>query len=266
MAMRLRQSLAVDWPSRGSARLEREPNPTAGVALRGLAISGLLAQPLSTFARPAVIATTGEGVIVHWNAGAERIYGWRRSEVMLRNILDVLPARYSRGQLAQIVALLQAGLPWTGSLTLQRHTRLPLNVFVMDFPVGDVAHGSGAIVGVSVPNVQRRLIERDAPRIMAELHLRAARLATNPFHGPAGAVRRPLAPQTPPSLSITRLAALHLKQPFARDNLWRQMQRIETYRHRAERLAAAGAPVHSVERQRAQMWLRLADRLMAARR
>jgi len=182
--------------------------------------------------------------------------------VISRNILDVLPDKQNRGQLAQVAALLQAGLAWMGRLIARRRRGPSVKVFAMVFPIGDVAHGSGAIVGVAVPIVQRRLIERDAPRIMAELHLRVARLAD---HG-LEIVRRPLAPARPPRLSTSRLVALHLRQPFAKEDHWRLMQRIETYRLRAECLLAPGRAAFSAERQLAQMWLRLADCMARGRR
>ena len=237
-------------------------NATAGLPVKGRAIESVLARPLPTFARAAVTATTGEAAIIYWNADAERLYGWRAFEVMSRSVLDVIPDGSHRGEVAKATALTQAGLPWMGRLTAQRRRGPPFRVFGMVFPVGDVAHGAGALVGVSVPDAQRRLIEPDGPRVMAELHFRVARL------GDRGRelIRRPIAPPKPASLSIGRLTALHLRQPFAKEPTWRLMQRIETYRHRADRLSAGGGTKYFAERQLAQMWLRLADRLAARRR
>ena len=44
----------------------------------------------------AVIATDLNGSIVFWNLAAERLYGWRASDVEGRNILDVTPSSQSR--------------------------------------------------------------------------------------------------------------------------------------------------------------------------
>jgi PAS domain S-box-containing protein len=53
-------------------------------------------------ARDAIIVRDLEGKILFWNAGAERVYGWKHDEVIGRNVLEILrtdPALF--GQLSQ---------------------------------------------------------------------------------------------------------------------------------------------------------------------
>src|SRR5271170_1819050 len=43
-------------------------------------------------ARDAIVARSLEGTILYWNQGAERIYGWKREEVLGRHIGEVIYA------------------------------------------------------------------------------------------------------------------------------------------------------------------------------
>src|SRR5436305_1715610 len=105
---------------------------------------------LPTYCRAAVVVTTGEGTIVHWNAHAERLLGWSKREVMHRELLDLGPS-HVRDRTAALLAALQSRLrPYCGEAVMWRRGRLPVAVYAILLPFGDIPHGYGAIVGISV--------------------------------------------------------------------------------------------------------------------
>lgn len=92
----------------------------------------------------AVIATDTEGYIVHWNSGAERLYGWSADEVLGRNVLDVTPATMSSAEAEEIMHRVNAGETWSGSFLVRHRGGQPMKVHVSDIPV---MH-EGRVVGV----------------------------------------------------------------------------------------------------------------------
>lgn len=137
-------------------------------------IRSRLAEPLPGAEDVAVIATNLKGLVAHWSAGAEGLYGWTAAEAFGRDILDLTPAKYTRDQSAQIISALQSGETWRGEILLRRRDGSPVVAFVLDIPVGDIANGQGAIVGVSAPACEASRIEARAPEIDAALKARFA--------------------------------------------------------------------------------------------
>ncbi|MFC3071034.1 PAS domain-containing protein [Phenylobacterium soli] len=126
-----------------------------------------LARPLPLAEDTAVIATTLQGQVAVWNRAAERLYGWSEAEALGRDILELTPAKYTREQSAEIMQALQAGETWEGEILLRRRSGDPVVAFVLDVPVGDVAGGQGAIVGVSSPAETGAAIREQAAEISA---------------------------------------------------------------------------------------------------
>lgn len=78
----------------------------------------------------AVIATDLQGAILYWNDAAERTYGWKSSEVIGKNVLDVTPDDDSKMNASEIMAVLKKGNSWSGEF-LVRHRdghRFPVKV------------------------------------------------------------------------------------------------------------------------------------------
>ncbi|HYG76606.1 MAG TPA: PAS domain-containing protein [Planctomycetota bacterium] len=97
----------------------------------------------------AVIATDLLGNITHWNGAAERLYGWKRDEVMGRNILAVTPAQTSSDDAASIMAQLVAGKSWSGKFTVQNRQGEVFQVHVTDTPLCDETGELVGVVGIS---------------------------------------------------------------------------------------------------------------------
>jgi PAS domain S-box-containing protein len=227
---------------------------------------------LPTYSRAAVIATTGEGTIVFWNAHAERLLGWSTGEVIGREILDLGPP-HVRDRTAVLMAALQSrASPLSGETVIWRGGRIPVAAYTILLPLGDITHGRGAIVGVSVPLRQRNRIARDVQRLYAHLRRRLG-LPQQPVR--KSARRRLIA--RPPSQRVisgaqglyeraleTRRLEASLRRRGVTTGDWKHMQRIELYRHRCERVSG-GRPFSTPQAKRlGLMWATLA-RFEAAR-
>lgn len=97
----------------------------------------------------AVIATGPDGVILYWNDGAERLYGWTADEVTGRNVVEVTPSDLSREAAAQIMERLAAGGSWTGEFEVSTKSGSVLRVQVSDVPVRSRSGELVGIIGVS---------------------------------------------------------------------------------------------------------------------
>ncbi len=97
----------------------------------------------------AVIATDVQGQIVFWNEAAERLYGWKATEVVGRNIVDVTPSSHSREQAIEIMGLLSQGESWSGRFETRHKNGEVMLVDVTDTPVRDDVGNLKAVVGVS---------------------------------------------------------------------------------------------------------------------
>jgi PAS domain S-box-containing protein len=137
-------------------------------------IRSRVAEPAFSLDDAAVIVTNLKGLVAHWNAGAEQLYGWTEAEALGRDILDLTPAKYTRGQAAKIMAALQAGGAWRGEILLRHRDGSAVVAFVVDIPAGDLANGQGAIIGVSTRASEAATLEAKACEIGAAFRARFA--------------------------------------------------------------------------------------------
>ena len=119
----------------------------------------------------AILSTTLDGIIESWNAGAERLFGYRADEVIGRSVTMLIP-RHERAGVPKILAQVAAG-EWVQDREATRITKLGrrVNVTVTISPIRDA---SGIVTGVSalVRDVTaRKLAEAELQRTTA--HLRA---------------------------------------------------------------------------------------------
>jgi PAS domain S-box-containing protein len=113
----------------------------------------------------AIIATTRDGVIEAWNAGAQRIYGYSADEVIGQPVhLIARPAEPAEGP--QIFEALRRGERIQGRETVRLHRDgTPVNVMISVSPIFDAA---GQVTGASA--TARDITERK--RFLAELERR----------------------------------------------------------------------------------------------
>lgn len=84
----------------------------------------------------AVIALDGGGVISHWNAQAETLYGWSRDDVLgldVRSLGLLVPA--SPGEANPLIEGLSAGESRQGEFELRRNDGTPVLAFVKSAPL-----------------------------------------------------------------------------------------------------------------------------------
>lgn len=97
----------------------------------------------------AVIATDASGTVIYWGMGAELLYGWQRSEVLGRNIIDITPSAMSRDEATEIMRALRDGHPWAGEFQVQTKEGTRVAAHVTDIPVHDSSGQLLGIVGIS---------------------------------------------------------------------------------------------------------------------
>jgi PAS domain S-box-containing protein len=99
----------------------------------------------------AVITTDLDGRVTFWNRAAEKLYGWRATEVMGRSILEVTPTADSATEATAIMASLKLGEKWAGEFQVRHRDGHWFLANVINTPVHD-AHGTRiGIMGISQP-------------------------------------------------------------------------------------------------------------------
>ncbi|HEX8162400.1 MAG TPA: PAS domain S-box protein [Pyrinomonadaceae bacterium] len=107
----------------------------------------------------AVIATDARGTITYWNRFAEKLYGWEASEVVGRNIVEVISPDETREQSAEIMERIGAGESWVGEIELRRRDGTTFPALVTDTPVFGEGGAFVGVVGVSTDITERRRAE-----------------------------------------------------------------------------------------------------------
>ena len=107
----------------------------------------------------AVIATKPDGTIFYWNRFAETLYGWRKDEVLGRNVREVtVPSEQSPAAEA-VMRRMAAGESWSGEFHVRRRDGTTFPAYVTNTPIID-EHGSiTAFVGVSADISERKQAE-----------------------------------------------------------------------------------------------------------
>ncbi|MDQ1637226.1 MAG: hypothetical protein QOF62_565 [Pyrinomonadaceae bacterium] len=115
----------------------------------------------------AVIATDLEGNIIYWNSFAERLYGWKGSEALAANIIDITPAASLRERAVEIFSTVKQGQSWSGEFVVKRRDGTEFPALVTDSPIFNDQRELIGIVGVSVDNTSRRHTEEERDKLLA---------------------------------------------------------------------------------------------------
>jgi PAS domain S-box-containing protein len=92
--------------------------------------------------------------VLHWNAGAERLYGWTAEEAQGRH-LEELMLSASRGRVDEVMASTHAGAAWEGEFLAVRKDGSPVTVWVSCAPLVDDEGALVGVVGVSLDITER---------------------------------------------------------------------------------------------------------------
>ncbi len=116
----------------------------------------------------AVIATSIDGAVTYWNRAAERLYGWKKEEVIGRNIMSVTPTESSREQAAEIMDSLRRGESWSGEFTVKKHDGSSFQIVITDTPVFDDDCNLVGIIGVSMDITEQKNTEEQLKKALQE--------------------------------------------------------------------------------------------------
>ncbi len=116
----------------------------------------------------AVIATDLNGKIQFWNEAAETIYGWKASEVLGQQILDITPAEESKERGAEIMNAIRNGKCWSGEFVVRHRDGTPFPIQVTNTSILDDVGEVAGIIGIST-DISKRLQIEEALRNANEL-------------------------------------------------------------------------------------------------
>ena len=97
----------------------------------------------------AIIVTNLKGEITFWNSSAEKLYLWKKEEVLGKNIIHVTPSKTSKQQATEIMQLLSHGETWEGEFEVQDKNGREFFIHVIDTPLLDNNNNLVGIIGVS---------------------------------------------------------------------------------------------------------------------
>jgi PAS domain S-box-containing protein len=126
---------------------ERAPagGPWANEPLRAAELEELLVHGAA-----AVIATDLDGVITHWNAGAQRLYGWSDTETIGMQFLDILVAPDDRRTAELNMESIRRTGGWEGEFDLRRKSGNSLLAYVRVAVIKDDAGRPVGMLGLSM--------------------------------------------------------------------------------------------------------------------
>lgn len=96
-----------------------------------------------------VIVTRLDGTIIYWNKFAELLYGWKKEEVMGKNVIDVTPSDLSVDDAHAIMEKLAAGESWAGDFLVKNKQGHSFKAQIHNSPIVDAEGRLSGIIGVS---------------------------------------------------------------------------------------------------------------------
>ncbi len=124
---------------------------------------------LLSYVNDAIVAADENLVLTAWNAGAERLYGWRPEEVIGQMTVDVLGTEFSDFDRDEALRIVNGGGEWRGEV-VQRHKdghKLHVEAAALVLPDGPTRIVS---VNRDISERKRALISEERGRIARDLH------------------------------------------------------------------------------------------------
>jgi len=120
----------------------------------------------------AVIATNKQGIIIYWNCAAEKMYGWKETQMIGKHIAELFdPLIIERDPV--VLERIRKGLPWTGEATFKRPDGTLFGTLLSTTPILDKEgryHGVvGALTDISELKWMRQVTE-DAVKKVSDLN------------------------------------------------------------------------------------------------
>ena len=108
----------------------------------------------------AVIATDIAGSIIFWNKFAESLYGWKESEVLGRNIMEITPSEEMMEQAGEIMNKILNGESWSGQFIVKRRDGTKFYAQVSDSPIFNAKGEISGVLGISSDISERKRLEK----------------------------------------------------------------------------------------------------------
>jgi PAS domain S-box-containing protein len=118
----------------------------------------LQAQLLDSVAQ-AVIVADDDGSIIYWNRFAETLFGWKPSEALGHNVLDVLIPATEREKTIALFDKLRAGAAFSGEMLVERRDQKQFSALVTQTPIFGDDKLLKAVIGVFSDNTERQRLE-----------------------------------------------------------------------------------------------------------
>ncbi|HEX8940456.1 MAG TPA: PAS domain S-box protein, partial [Candidatus Limnocylindrales bacterium] len=103
-----------------------------------------------------VIATDGDGRVIHWNRAAERLFGFSREEAEGRSIMDLTVPADAIAAAAGIMDEVRQRGRWEGEFEARRRDGGTVPIYEVLTPLHEGAGPAGGLVGVAVDATERR--------------------------------------------------------------------------------------------------------------
>ena len=99
----------------------------------------------------AVIATDPDGIVTTWNARAEALYGWTRSEALGRHFNELTVPSESRQTVDELMETIERGESWHGAFRLRRKDGSLFTAYIKDTPIHDE---DGQVIGIVCVSIE----------------------------------------------------------------------------------------------------------------
>ncbi len=118
----------------------------------------------------AVIATGLDGLITHWNAGAERMYGWTRDETVGHPLEELVVPPEHEATITEVMRRVRDTGQWKGELDTRRKDGSAVPSYLEASAFNDLDGRPAGIVGVAVDITERAEAERQVRSARDYLH------------------------------------------------------------------------------------------------
>jgi PAS domain S-box-containing protein len=121
----------------------------------------------------AVIAADTDGRILYWNDAAEQLYGWSKTEVLGKNIIEIMLKEIDEQYPSEVVNHLKGGESWRGEVILKRRDGTMLQVIITTAPITNDKGEPIGILGISIDITEQKWMQQvleDAIKAVAELN------------------------------------------------------------------------------------------------
>ncbi|MEQ8518553.1 MAG: PAS domain S-box protein [Cytophagales bacterium] len=107
----------------------------------------------------AVLVTDLDNVILHWNKQAEKIYGWKKEEVLGKYKDEFLPSNMSKEEIDKVINHLQKGNHWTSEFEVKNKQGQLVPILLTSSPLFNDQKELTGIISISIDISDRKKSE-----------------------------------------------------------------------------------------------------------